>query len=58
MISAPGIAALDACVAPWRADVVQPLRALRRGLKATGYLPDREAQEGFRTTLKKVELGA
>jgi uncharacterized protein (TIGR02444 family) len=57
-ISAEGVAAADAAVAPWRADVVRPLRALRRRLKAAAYLDDSAAQEAFRTKLKKVELDA
>jgi hypothetical protein len=38
--------------------VVRPLRAVRRVLKSREYLPDGEAQEGFRTKIKKVELDA
>jgi len=53
-----GVAAVDAAVAPWREEVVRPLRAVRRVLKSCQYLPDGEAQEGFRAKIKKVELDA
>ncbi|MBM9593174.1 TIGR02444 family protein [Roseitranquillus sediminis] len=52
------VAALDAAVRPWREATVVPLRARRRALKETVLFPDGEAQEAFRTRLKKVELEA
>ena len=55
---AGGVAAMDAAVAPWREEVVRPLRAVRRVLKTSEFLPDDEAQEGFRAKIKKVELDA
>jgi uncharacterized protein (TIGR02444 family) len=55
---AAGVASVDAAVAPWREEVVRPLRAERRVLKTQDYLPDNEAQEGFRAKIKKVELDA
>ncbi len=55
---ADAIRALDAAVAPWREEVVRPLRALRRKLKTEALNPDAAAQEGFRSQVKKVELSA
>jgi uncharacterized protein (TIGR02444 family) len=52
------VARLDAEIAPWRTEVVEPLRALRRRLK-TGIGQVLPAQgEGLRTMVKKVELEA
>lgn len=53
-----GVAALDAAIAPWREEMVRPIRDLRRALKGKLYLPDAGAQESFRNQLKKVELNA
>ena len=53
-----GVRALDAAIAPWREEMVRPIRALRRALKTTAYLPDAEAQESFRNQVKKIELNA
>ena len=49
---------LDASVAAWRTEVVRTLRGVRRRLKAHDYLPHTEAQESFRSTVKKLELNA
>jgi uncharacterized protein (TIGR02444 family) len=50
------VAHLDAAIAPWRAEVVEPLRALRRRLKTgIGEFPP---SEPFRNMVKKVELEA
>jgi uncharacterized protein (TIGR02444 family) len=47
---------LDAAIAPWRAEVVEPLRGLRRRLKTgVGEFPP---NEGFRNLVKKLELEA
>jgi uncharacterized protein (TIGR02444 family) len=52
------VARLDRAVAPWRSDVVEPLRALRRRLKAgIGDTPP-PSSEGLRNMVKKVELEA
>src|SRR5688572_5067029 len=52
------VARLDAQIAPWRTDVVEPLRALRRRLKTgIGDVPP-PASEGLRNMVKKVELEA
>jgi uncharacterized protein (TIGR02444 family) len=52
------VARLDAAIAPWRTDVVEPLRALRRRLKTgVGDIPP-AASEGLRNMVKKVELEA
>jgi uncharacterized protein (TIGR02444 family) len=42
--------------APWRDDVVAPLRAVRRRLKGGSTLVERGAAERFRTAIKAVEL--
>lgn len=47
---------LDAAIAPWRSQVVEPLRSLRRRLK-TG-IGDFPLNEGFRNMVKKIELEA
>lgn len=54
---AEGVAAIDASVAPWREQAVQPLRAVRRSLKETPLL-EADVQESFRNKIKKVELDA
>lgn len=52
------IARLDAPITPWRSEVVEALRALRRRLKAgVGDIPTAES-EGLRNMVKKVELEA
>jgi uncharacterized protein (TIGR02444 family) len=42
--------------APWRDDVVVPLRTLRRRLKDGSSLVERSAAELFRTRIKAIEL--
>jgi uncharacterized protein (TIGR02444 family) len=51
-------AAHAVCVkaAPWRDDVVAPLRAVRRRLKDGSGLIGHDAAERFRTTIKALEL--
>jgi uncharacterized protein (TIGR02444 family) len=52
------VARLDRAVAPWRSEVVEPLRALRRRLKGgIGETPP-ASSEGLRNMVKKVELEA
>jgi uncharacterized protein (TIGR02444 family) len=52
------IRALDEACRPWRDQIVQPLRAIRSGLK-TGPLPAPSGEtEQFRTKIKAVELAA
>src|SRR6266850_699165 len=52
------IARLDARIAPWRDQVVGPLRDLRRRLKTgIGDIPAGES-ESFRNMVKRVELEA
>jgi uncharacterized protein (TIGR02444 family) len=53
-----GVRALDAAIAPWREEMVRPIRTLRRTLKTKAYLPDAEAQDSFRNQVKKIELNA
>ena len=55
---AAGVAAIDAAVAPWRTQVVHPLRAIRRAMKATDLIGDPAAQEALRSKIKAVELEA
>jgi uncharacterized protein (TIGR02444 family) len=54
----PLAAAQEVCakVAPWRDDVVVPLRTLRRRLKDGSSLVERGTAELFRTRIKAVEL--
>jgi uncharacterized protein (TIGR02444 family) len=52
------IAGLDASIAPWRADVVEPLRAVRRQLKiGVGDIAP-ATSEPLRNMVKKIELEA
>jgi uncharacterized protein (TIGR02444 family) len=52
------IARLDASIAPWRTEVVEPLRAIRRRLKSgIGEIPT-ATSEGLRNMVKKIELEA
>src|SRR6516162_1506161 len=48
--------AVCATAAPWRDDVVAPLRAVRRRLKDGSALVEHGAAERFRTAIKAVEL--
>lgn len=48
--------AVCAQAAPWRDDVVAPLRAIRRRLKDGSALVERGAAEQFRTAVKALEL--
>jgi uncharacterized protein (TIGR02444 family) len=43
-------------VRPWQADVIGPIRALRRMLKSDAPLLDKGSAELFRTKIKAVEL--
>jgi uncharacterized protein (TIGR02444 family) len=49
---------LDACLAPWRAMAVVPLRSLRRALKTPPDLLEPTVAEGFRSRIKALELEA
>ncbi len=42
--------------APWRDDVVAPLRTIRRRLKDGSMLVERSATEAFRARIKAIEL--
>ena len=57
-LDADAVAAVEAGVAAWRSGVVQPLRALRRRLKAQPYPLSGDAQEAFRSVVKSTELQA
>lgn len=52
------LAAIDRIVAPWREDIVAPLRAVRRRLKQGPSPAPSPGTEALRDKLKKVELGA
>jgi len=57
-VTGEDVARLDAEIAPWRTEVVEPLRALRRRLKTgIGDVPP-AASEPLRNMVKKVELEA
>jgi len=52
------VARLDAAIAPWRAEIVEPLRAVRRRLKTgVGDVPP-ATSEALRNMVKKIELEA
>jgi uncharacterized protein (TIGR02444 family) len=57
-ITRDDVARLDTSIAPWRSEVVEPLRALRRRLKSDiGDVPT-STSEGLRNMVKKIELEA
>ena len=56
-LSAVDLARLTAVARSWQADVVAPLRAIRRHLKALTALPE-SAAEQLRTRVKEIELEA
>ncbi len=49
---------LDAQVAAWRGEVVQPLRAIRRHLKPLPFPLSEDAQTDVRNDIKRLELRA
>ena len=55
---AAALRAGDRAVGPWRARAVRPLRALRRHLRHTVAGLDEEAQEGWRGSVKRLEIDA
>jgi uncharacterized protein (TIGR02444 family) len=55
-VSPDAARAVCAKAAPWRDDVVAPLRAIRRRLKEGSALVERGAAEAFRTRIKAIEL--
>jgi uncharacterized protein (TIGR02444 family) len=58
VVTRDDVARLDASIAPWRSDVVEPLRAIRRRLKSgIGDIPT-ATSEGLRNMVKKIELEA
>jgi len=57
-ITRDDVARLDASIAPWRVQVVEPLRALRRRLKSGIDDVPTAASEGLRNMVKKIELEA
>ena len=57
-ITRDDVVRLDASIAPWRSEVVEPLRALRRRLRSgVGDVPT-PTSEGLRNMVKKIELEA
>jgi len=57
-ITRDDVARLDASIAPWRTEVVEPLRAIRRRLKSgIGDVPT-TTSESLRNMVKKIELEA
>jgi uncharacterized protein (TIGR02444 family) len=52
------VQAVCAAAAPWRDDVVAPLRGIRRRLKDGSALVERGASEQFRARIKVIELEA
>jgi uncharacterized protein (TIGR02444 family) len=57
-LSKQEISDIESRVAPWRNAVVMPLRSVRRMLKATSALVDREQAEEVRNKVKSLELEA
>ena len=57
-ITAAEARAIVACVEPWRVDVVVPLRAARRNLKAPAPAIEPKGAEALRAIVKKAELEA
>lgn len=57
-LDAAGIAALRQAVAPWQAQVVHPLRAVRRGLKLGPPPAPDAATEALRQAIAAAELEA
>jgi len=57
-LTGAGIAAMDRQVSPWRAEVVRPLRAIRRVMKETPLLVDAGTQARLRDRIKACELEA
>lgn|SRR4051812_48904844 len=49
---------LDDAVKGWRAEIVEPIRALRRRLKSDSFAASREAAEACRKKLLDAELAA
>ena len=57
-ITRDDVARLDASIAPWRTEVVEPLRAIRRRLKSGIGEISAASSEGLRNMVKKIELEA
>ena len=57
-LSVDEIRAIDREIAPWRTNVVQPLRALRRQLKDGFPLVEAAANDALRSEIKRCELQA
>lgn len=57
-LNAEGMAALETRIGPWRAEMVAPLRALRRRLKEGPAPAPSDATEALRTEIKRAELHA
>ncbi|VTU19077.1 hypothetical protein H6CHR_01109 [Variovorax sp. PBL-H6] len=55
-LDADALAQADALVAPWRAEVIAPLRALRRSMKTMPA--DLDSREAVRDKVKAAELAA
>lgn len=58
LLTAADIQELDAVCRPWREQVVQPLRAMRRALKSGPPPAPGAATERFRSQIKASELAA
>jgi uncharacterized protein (TIGR02444 family) len=57
-LSAADIASTDAAIKPWRDEVVRPLRAIRRAMKASDALRHGPQGEAVRGEVKRAELSA
>jgi len=57
-LSRSEVEAIEQRIAPWRDQVVKPLRALRRAIKTPPPVIEAGAAEAYRTKIKAVELEA
>jgi uncharacterized protein (TIGR02444 family) len=57
-LSGAEVAAIERQIAPWREQVVKPLRAIRRAIKAPPPAIEAATAEAYRTRIKGVELEA
>jgi uncharacterized protein (TIGR02444 family) len=57
-LSPDDVAAIEARIAPWRDQVVVPLRAIRRAIKTPPAVIESGTAEAYRTKVKGLELEA
>jgi uncharacterized protein (TIGR02444 family) len=57
-LSGAEVEAIEQRIAPWRDQVVKPLRAIRRAIKIPPSVIESATAEGYRSKIKNVELEA